>query len=824
MNFPRASFFSPAKELFFPHRPSLSSAPFRASLLVLLALAFFIAIFWTINEYKTYRQHISNIEENYQELYRKRVQEELVNVLESIDNQRALAMLHVEDELRVKVQSAYTIASHIYQRHKDNMSIAELRSMVVEILRPIRWNNGRGYYFTGRLKENTIDLFADDPLLEGQDPEQVEEKTYGTIYQELRHILQEKGAGIYRYQDIHDDMTGQHFPGMSFVKYFKPFDWYIGAGTSQEIMKTRLQEEILSGLQSRHFSENGHILCFRADGTILSHPVSVLVGRSITSLVSYQGEEYGKKMLHTGLYSDSGGSLIYSTVDGFSGRKQQRLFSVKPYSDWDWILVADISMAAMEKAIHDEKEAYTARTFKNVAISLVFLAVAVLFLLSIALYHSIKIKRGINLFTDFFRKAAHTQLKIRSADSSFAEFEDLGELANAMVDDITQKEHLLRRDELRLDTLLQLGTMEEWTIIDKYYFVLNRIIQITDSERGYIALVNQARSHCSLCSQINVRNRTTGLNRGQEGAPHLLVDSGLAGSCVLQKKPFIFNAFEDVRKYPSYPYKEEVQRRIDIPVNDSNSVVLVAGVCNSTREYDNSDIRQMTMLLEGMWLHVQKTCSEKEMAKLERQVIAISENERSRIGRDLHDDLGSHLSGVEVLSKVLQQKMEKQSPELAQQLSSIRNLIRDAIEKTHRLSRGLYPVHIIEHGLEAAIEELVAEIKERYSLACRLSFDGRVEPLGSDIAPHIYYIVREAIFNAAKHGKPNMIQITIQRNGNFLSAAIVDDGQGMTEQKTRKGLGLHTMRYRAKAIGATLEIQPNEIGGTTVSLSGEISP
>ena len=79
----------------------------------------------------------------------------------------------------------------------------------------------------------------------------------------------------------------------------------------------------------------------------------------------------------------------------------------------------------------------------------------------------------------------------------------------------------------------------------------------------------------------------------------------------------------------------------------------------------NSDIRQMRMVLEGMWLHVLKTCSEKEMARLERQVIAVSQEERSQIGRDLHDDLGSHLSGVEMLSKVLQKKLEAEAPDKA---------------------------------------------------------------------------------------------------------------------------------------------------------------
>ena len=800
------------------HRPSLASAPFRAALLVLLALALFIAIFWSINEYQTHRHSIANIEKNYKELYLERIREELADVVEFIDQQRTQAALRVEDELRRKVQSAYTIASHIYQVHKETMSNSQLRAMVAETLRPIRWDNGRGYYFTGRVRESRIDLFADDPLLEGQNPLEVRGKSYKSIFQDIAGIIKEKGAGIYRKKDN----VELAFPGMSFVKYFKPFDWYIGAGTSREITKIAIQEEILSAIQNMSLSENGHILCFTSDGTLLSHPTGALIGRSITDLVNAEGESYGTMMLETGLQNDLGATLLYALPDTLSGKAQQRLSFIKRYPDWDWILVVDISMAAMEKTIYNETRAATSTSIKNGFILLGLLLLAVFLLTGLAYYHSIKTKRGINLFTTFFRKAAHTRVKIRNTDSTFSEFENLAELANTMVDDIVQKEHLLRRDELRLDTLLQLSEMEEYSIRDKYDFVLYRIIRITDSSRGYLALVNQAQTHSTLCSQINIDTGNFEMTPDEGNPPRLLTESGLTGRCVLQKKTFIFNSPSDVSKYSLHPYRENVARRIDIPVYDKHTPVLVAGVCNSNREYDNSDMRQITMLLEGMWLHIQKTCSEKEMAKLERQVIAAGEDERSKIGRDLHDDLGSHLSGVELLSKVLQQKLEKETPEYAGQLSIIRNLIRDAIEKTRRLSRGLYPVHIIEHGLEAAIEELITEIKDRYSLFCTLTFDNRIEPLANNITPHIYYIVREAIFNAAKHAEPNKIEITVLHTNGPFTVTIIDDGSGIPEKRNKKGLGLHTMQYRAKAIGATLDIQPGKDCGTIIRLSGAV--
>ena len=270
-----------------------------------------------------------------------------------------------------------------------------------------------------------------------------------------------------------------------------------------------------------------------------------------------------------------------------------------------------------------------------------------------------------------------------------------------------------------------------------------------------------------------------------------------------------------------YPYSTTVIRHLDVPVISDGRVVMVAGVCNNVSDYDTSDIRQVKMLLEGLWLHVLKTCSQEEMARLERQIIMVSEEERANIGRDLHDDLGSHLTGVELLSKVLQQKLEKEGSEKANQVGSIRALTRDAIDKTRRLAQGLYPAHVIEHGLEAAVEELAGEVNSLFGVECTCEFAGENRVYDAPLATHIYYIVREAAFNAARHGQPDTIGIVLQKDEHSFSLRVADDGRGFDPEHTRRGLGCHTMQYRARAIGAELVIRSEPDRGTLVTLSGE---
>ncbi|MGI9538441.1 MAG: GAF domain-containing sensor histidine kinase, partial [Desulfocapsaceae bacterium] len=367
-----------------------------------------------------------------------------------------------------------------------------------------------------------------------------------------------------------------------------------------------------------------------------------------------------------------------------------------------------------------------------------------------------------------------------------------------------------------------LGMMDDYSLKDKYEFTLKRIVEITRSEQGYLALVNKPQRHVTIISHqraggdkvhyANKRDLSSSVEKG-----------GLAGRAVLDQQAIICNDCEKQDTSQLYPYKGKVVRHIDVPVYNSGLIVLVAGVCNNASDYDEADVRQMTMVLDGMWLHILKTRSEKKMGRLERQIMAVREAERANIGRVLHDDLGSHLSGVELLSKALKRNLEKENPKRAEQLESIRELIVDATEKTRRLARGLYPVHIIENGLEAAIEELAVEVETMFGVRCELSFSGAAEYLDNSITGHIYYIIREAAVNAARHGRPDHIGITMHNDKDLLEVKIIDNGEGFDTLSTRKGMGLHTMEYRAKAIGADLRIESSGYSGTAISVSREMT-
>ncbi len=803
------------------HKVSLSAAPFYASIVVIVALAVFIGIFWAINEYQALQESIDNIRTTYEQQYRDRVKEEYDTVVDFIDFTRNQANITAEEDIRNRVQSAYTIASHLYSMYKDEQSDTEIRSMIAEILRPVRWYDQRGYYFAGQTDTGIIDLFADEPFYEGKQSLQALDRQPSAVINDLIEIVTQKEAGIYRYNLIKPSFGNQVYSKICFVKYFQPLNWFIGAGIYSNDMENLNQASVLARIGQMKFGQGGEVFVFRFDGTIISHQNQQFVGRSIRSLTNAAGEQYGEMIWQASQSPPDQRYVIFHEGNPDSQPIPQKLCFVGPFQEWGWTIATSMHMNEMEELITNATLTYRRIAFKNVSTFLVLFTVAVALLLLVAFYYTVKIKQGFSLFTDFFRRAADAKVKIEKDDLAFSEFEDLSVLANRMVDDRIQKERLLHRDELRLDTLLRLGMMENFSLKDKYEFTLQRIVQVTRSEQGYLALVNRPQRHVTIISHRWADGTKVHYDNKRRLSSN--VDkAGLPGAAVRRKTAVICNDCSKSGQEALYPYQGEVRRHLDVPIYNSGVIVLVAGVCNNQDAYDNADIRQMTMVLEGMWLHILKTRSEKKMDRLERRVIAVREAERSNIGRLLHDDLGSHLSGVELLVKALKRTLEKEQAIRADQLESIRGLIVDATEKTRRLARGLYPVHIIENGLEAAIEELAVEIETLFGISCELSFNCTTENSDNTIATHIYYIIREAAFNAAKHGRPDNIGITMHTEANLLSIKIIDNGTGFDTLSTRKGMGLHTMEYRAKAIGATLTFQSARMG-TIVSVAKELT-
>jgi PAS domain S-box-containing protein len=213
-----------------------------------------------------------------------------------------------------------------------------------------------------------------------------------------------------------------------------------------------------------------------------------------------------------------------------------------------------------------------------------------------------------------------------------------------------------------------------------------------------------------------------------------------------------------------------------------------------------------------------------ERKRLEKAILEISETERRRIGQDLHDGLGQHLTGVAFMGKVLEDRLAETSAADAAEAAKIVKLVNESIKMTRELARGLLPVVSEAHGLMSALEHYSSEVSELFHVACRLECSHPILVHDEHLAEHLHRLAQEAVTNAIKHGHAKNITIglAVVMGGGVLT--VRDDGRGFDViPENRPGLGMRIMNYRAKMIGGVLSIQSSLHGGTVVRCSFPIA-
>lgn len=209
-----------------------------------------------------------------------------------------------------------------------------------------------------------------------------------------------------------------------------------------------------------------------------------------------------------------------------------------------------------------------------------------------------------------------------------------------------------------------------------------------------------------------------------------------------------------------------------------------------------------------------------ERARLEKEILEVSEREQRRIGHDLHDSLCQHLTGTALAGQVLGEKLAAKSLPEAADANKLVELVEDGITLARNLARGIFPLEMEADGLMAAFQELALNISNVSKIICVFECDSPVLIRDAATTTHLYRITQEAISNAIRHGKAKRIGISLSERAGQLTLTIEDDGVGLPETwQNGQGLGTRIMAHRATMIGAALAIEPNPTGGTLIKCS-----
>jgi signal transduction histidine kinase len=208
-----------------------------------------------------------------------------------------------------------------------------------------------------------------------------------------------------------------------------------------------------------------------------------------------------------------------------------------------------------------------------------------------------------------------------------------------------------------------------------------------------------------------------------------------------------------------------------------------------------------------------------ERRRLEAELLEIAENERRRIGFDLHDDVGQKLAGAAMMLKSVETRLAARAIDVAEDVTRIQTLIEDITRHTHDLARNFTALDAGDGNVVDVLRGLCDKVERTFDgVICSFQVKGEISAVPPQPIAQIYKIIQEAISNSVKHARARRISIAATGSPEKICFTVKNDGKPFTPPPVAsKRLGLRIMHYRANMIGASLDIRAAGKSGTVVT-------
>ncbi len=549
-----------------------------------------------------------------------------------------------------------------------------------------------------------------------------------------------------------------------YMAYFAQWDWIISVSTYRSEFRQLVKiDDFRDKFLALTFGKSGYSYVMDLKGNLVLHPQ--LEGDNIYKEKDAQGRFFIQEVCRR-----KTGTIIYPWKNPGDQTPREKLVTFKYIPQFEWIVSSSSYLDEIFAPLN---------TIRSFMIGVII--TALLLLLPLSLIISRTITAPLHEIMSHFSMVPDGNFTPRIAGEYSGEIGKLAKFFNLFMARMERYSNDLKK-EIRVRTKAEKALRQSEEMFSKAFSLSPFGIMILSYPKGRIISANDSFV------------KTTGFER------RLLLNHSLMRLGIL-------SSIEELKT---------LQR-----ILESSNHIRERAITFRTRK---KEIRQAMMSADLIDLWGEKYAlviieDVTERQQLQERILDIGETERRKIGQDIHDDLCPHLIGTEVMTKILQKKLEEENSNTCALAAKIHTLIKDAIRKSRGMARGLCPVFLVDRGLEAAIEELVKNITEVYELTC--SYEGRGHLLFDDSSDtiHIFMIIQEAISNGVRHSEAENIVIRQEKVGKRIQIVVEDDGIGISQQHTADGMGLKIMQYRAERIGAELIVQRGDKAGTQVILA-----
>jgi len=212
--------------------------------------------------------------------------------------------------------------------------------------------------------------------------------------------------------------------------------------------------------------------------------------------------------------------------------------------------------------------------------------------------------------------------------------------------------------------------------------------------------------------------------------------------------------------------------------------------------------------------------SRAQLRELSAYLQTVREKERTRISRELHDELGQSLTAIRLGLGVMEEQLSQAPEALCRSLESLKNLADATVVAVQRIASDLRPLLLDELGLAAAMEWLLESFNGRTGISQELHLPAGPPDYSPEISTALFRIVQEALTNVSRHSAATQVRVELAETKEWITLTITDNGQGMDETllSDNASLGLIGMRERSFMLGGQLNILSRLGAGTRIEV------
>jgi len=410
---------------------------------------------YTFLEFREFKEESNQARQTFLESQKFLVKNEVVRAVDNINFSRLFIEDKMKRDIKEKCDQAWLMMNNIHKTNKEKISKREIKNLVKDALRPIRFDGGRGYYFIVSM-DGTEELYPIAPHLEGKNLIDLRDDKGNYVIKDEIAVIKGSGEGFVTDHWIKPgESKTMIYPKSSYIRFFEPLNWYVGYGGYLDDAEKDIQQEVKDKIKKIRFGKDGYIFVNTYDGhALIVNSDKYKEGDNILDQTDSKGFKIFQNEIK--LAKDSnGGFLEYYWVNPTTNKEAPKISFFKGVDAWGWIIGAGVYIDEIDEQIAQEKKVLYTRVTNQLLLSFAILIAIVILVAIAARLLSLRVSRNFGLFTKKLSESVISGSILQEKDYTLKDLQVIINGINSIIQTKNDTENSLKKSEERFRTIFE---------------------------------------------------------------------------------------------------------------------------------------------------------------------------------------------------------------------------------------------------------------------------------------------------------------------------------------------------------------------------------